>query len=343
MGLPAAKVGMILALLTVALPPLLFMLSISVGTVNIPLDRVVGALLGRAEGTEGVIVWSYRIPRALASLAAGAALAVNGVVLQALTRNPLASPFTLGLNSAAAFGAALAIVLGVKLLGVGDPLALTAAASANAFVTSLAAVAIVLGLARLRGATPESLILGGIAVAYMFSAATSFLEYISGETQLRVFVLWTMGDLVRVTWLGVYLLIAVSAAALFLALLIAWHLNALSLGDETAVSLGTNPRRIRLLGTFVAAFSTAVLVSQVGPIGFICLMSPHIARLMVGADNRYVVPTAAVVGASLLTLADIGARTLMRPAEIPVGVVTAAFGAPFFLALFLRTRRQIWR
>jgi len=343
MGLPAAKVGRALALLTVALPPLLFMFSISVGTVNIPLDRVVGALLGRAEGTEGVIVWSYRIPRALASLAAGAALAVNGVVLQALTRNPLASPFTLGLNSAAAFGAALAIVLGIKLLGVGDPLALTAAASANAFATSLAAVAIVLGLARLRGATPESLILGGIAVAYMFSAATSFLEYISGETQLKVFVLWTMGDLVRVTWLGVYLLIAVSATTLFLALLIAWHLNALSLGDETAVSLGTNPRRIRLLGTFVAAFSTAVVVSQVGPIGFICLMSPHIARFMVGADNRYVLPVATIVGASLLTLADIGARTLMRPAEIPVGVVTAAFGAPFFLALFLRTRRQIWR
>jgi iron complex transport system permease protein len=343
MGLPAAKVGRALAFSAAALPPLLFMLSVSVGTVNIPLDRVAGALLGGAEGTEGVIVWSYRIPRALASLAAGAALAVNGVVLQALTRNPLASPFTLGLNSAAAFGAALAIVMGVRILGVGDPLALAAVASANAFVTSLVAVAIVLGLARLRGMTPESLILGGIAVAYLFSAATSFLEYISGETQLRIFVLWTMGDLVRVTWLGVYLLLGISAAALLLALSIAWHLNALSLGDETAVSLGTNPRRIRLFGTFAAAFSTAVVVSQVGPIGFICLMSPHIARLMVGADNRYVVPAAAVVGASLLTLADIGARTLMRPAEIPVGVVTAAFGAPFFLALFLHTRRQVWR
>jgi iron complex transport system permease protein len=340
-GLPVAIIGRVLALLIAAL--LLFMLSISVGTVSIPLDRVVGALLGRAEGIEGVIVWSYRIPRALASLAAGATLAVNGVVLQALTRNPLASPFTLGLNSAAAFGAALAIVLSVRLLGAGDPLELTAVASANAFLTSLAAVAIVLGLARLRGMTPESLILGGIAVAYLFSAATSFLEYISGETQLKVFVLWTMGDLVRVTCLGVYLLLGVSVVTLFLALLIAWHLNALSLGDETAVSLGTNPQRIRLFGTFATALSTAIVVSQVGPVGFICLMSPHIARLMVGADNRYVIPTAAVVGASLLTLADIGARTLKQPAEIPVGVVTAMFGAPFFLALFLRTRRQVWR
>jgi iron complex transport system permease protein len=337
-----SKLGRALIFSTAALP-FLCLLSVSVGTVYIPFGRVLEVLLGSTEGIERVIVWEYRIPRALASLAAGATLAINGVVLQALTRNPLASPFTLGLNSAAAFGAALAIVLGVKLLGVGDPLVLTAAASVNAFVTSLVAVAIVLGLARLRGATPESLILGGIAVAYIFSAATSFLEYISGETQLRMFVLWTMGDLVRVTWLGVYLLIAVFAAALLLALLIAWHLNALSLGDETAVSLGTNPRRIRLFGIFAAAFSTAVVVSQVGPIGFICLMSPHIARLMVGADNRYVLPAAAVVGASLLTLADIGARTLMRPAEIPVGVVTAAFGAPFFLALFFRTRRQIWR
>ncbi len=343
MGLPSDKLKGALVVLAAALPLLLFFASVSLGSISIPFDRVLSALIGNVEGVEGTIVWSYRVPRTIASLVAGATLAINGAVLQALTRNPLASPFTLGLNSAASFGAALAIIVGRNLIGLGDPLALTAAASTNAFVLSVIAIVVVTGLAGLRGMTPESLVLGGIAIAYLFSAATSFLQYLAGETQLRIFVLWAMGDLMRVDWLGAYLLIVALVISAMLSLKIAWDLNALSLGDETATSLGTNPRTTRLVGTLATAFSTALVASQIGPVGFVCLMSPHIARHLIGTDNRYVIPMAAIIGTSLLTIADIGARTLMRPVEIPVGVITAMFGAPFFLGLFVRARRQIWQ
>jgi iron complex transport system permease protein len=343
MGLPNSRLKGAFVILATALLPLLFFTSVSTGSVSISFDKVVSALLGNSEGVERTIVWSYRVPRTIASLVAGAALAINGVVLQALTRNPLASPFTLGLNSAASFGAALAIILGKKLISTGDPFALTAAASTNAFAFSILAMVLVTGLAGLRGMTPESLVLGGIAVAYLFSAATSCLQYLAGETQLRIFVLWSMGDLMRVDWLGVYLLFVALVASTALSIKMAWDLNALSLGDETAASLGTNPKRTRLVGTLATALSTALVASQIGPVGFVCLMSPHIARYLVGADNRYVIPMAAIIGTSLLTIADVGARTLMRPAEIPVGVITAMFGAPFFLGLFVRARRRIWQ
>ena len=318
--------------------------SLSLGAADLSLGSVVRALAGMAESERTrVILWNIRLPQALASLAAGAGLALSGAAMQSILRNPLGSPFTLGISHAAAFGAALAVLL----LGDGRLTATTggvvtlsqpACIVGAAFLSSLAAALVIVGLARRRGASPETMILGGVALASLFTAGTMFLQYLADDVQLAAMVFWTFGDTARANWVqvGVLALVAVWAAIYFTAN--AWNYNAVDAGDETAKSLGVRVERVRLLGMLAATLVTAVIIAFLGVIGFVGLVTPHMVRRVIGADHRFLLPASAAAGALLLLAADTAARLVLAPHVLPVSVLMAFLGAPVFFLLILRRR-----
>lgn len=323
-------------------------LSICVGAYYIPFQNIFKILFSKGldgGGAERIIIWEYRVPRTLVAIISGAVFAFSGAILQGVTRNPLVSPFTIGVSSAASFGAALVIIAGIKILKI--PLDLYAlsgvtATALIAFTVAFVHTLLLLLIAYTRGLSPESLVLSGIALTYVYSAGITILEYVAQESALREYVYWIMGDLARVTWQRLYITLV---ALLFLPPSIyklAWSLNALALGEESARSLGVDPRRVLVVVAVLASLLTAIVVSITGPIGFICLMAPHIARLVVGVDNRYLLPASIAVGASLLLLSDIVARIAIKPAELPVSAVTNVLGVVFFLSLFLSKRKATW-
>ncbi|MEM2025661.1 MAG: iron ABC transporter permease [Desulfurococcaceae archaeon] len=324
-----------LLLLLSLLLPVALVASVSVGFARVGPAEVFAALLGGGglDAASRAIIMEIRLPRACAALVAGAALAVAGSAVQGALRNPLVSPFTMGVSSGASFGAALAIVL-----GAGPSVYAT---MLSAFTFALLAGASSVGIARLKGVSSQSMILAGVAMMYLFSAGVTLLQYMAREWQLAELVYWIMGDLRKASWASVTLMSPALAACLPL-FAYAWDLNALMMGEEVARSLGTNPRRVRAACVVLSALSTAIIVCSTGPIGFICLVSPHIARLLVGADHRFSMMCSALLGGLLLLLSDTVARIALMPAELPVGVVTAAVGVPFFISLLLRARKEIW-
>jgi iron complex transport system permease protein len=281
---------------------------------------------------DGVILWHIRVPRVLAACIAGAALALGGAAFQALFRNPLAAPFTLGVASGAAFGVALATRLGLVAIVVGVPTS-TLAALAGA----LLAVATVWGLARLRPQFSTSvLLLAGVAMSFFFSSLILFLQYSASLGNAYRIVRWLMGGLAAVD-----LAAAVSMIPFVLvgAAIVAWHTRELDLmatGAEIAASRGVAVVRTRKLVFVATSLMVGGVVAVCGPIGFVGLMAPHICRLVVGAEHRYLLPAACVFGGAFLAVCDTLARTLIAPAELPVGVITSFLGGPFFLWLLLR-------
>lgn len=284
-----------------------------------------------------IVIWEVRLPRILMAIIAGIGLAIAGAAIQGVLQNPLVSPFTLGISAAASCGASFAIVLGFKPVGEYRYVVLL-----NAFVFAMIACALVNGIAYFRRMTKESIILTGIAIMYLFSAITTFLQYCAHEWSLRVLVLWLMGDLAVATWWRVMYAIPVVALACIVLIKLSWDLNAMALGDEVALSLGTNVRRTRVLCLILASLVVATIVCFTGPIGFICLVSPHIARLIIGSDNRFVLPSSCLIGAVLLLGADTASRLILAPTELPVGVLTAFLGVPFFLYLLMKKGREYW-
>ncbi len=283
-----------------------------------------------------VIVFELRLPRVLLALVAGAGLALAGTGTQAVLMNPLVSPAVLGISSGAAFGAALALVLGVDILGLGRYLVV-----ANAFVTASAAMILAYVLARLAKSSRETIILSGIAVGYIFSGLVSLLQYVAKEEDLREVVFWLMGSLWDAQMETVWFLAPVVLLGLLALMFLAWDLNALGAGEETAHSLGVRVGRVRLATLLLSTLLTASVVSFTGAINFIGLMAPHITRSLIGSDHRFLVPASALVGAGLLLAADTAARSLVWPVEMPVGIMTALLGGPFFLYLLAR-RRKDW-
>jgi len=294
-------------------------------------------LAGPGADTEaGTIVWDYRLPRILMGILTGAALGLAGAVMQGILRNPLASPFTLGIASAASFGASLAIILGAGVVGGGYLIA------ANAFLFTLIAAALVYGLAQVRGITPETMIMAGIAIMYLFSALTSFLQYIGTSEDVHAVVFWMFGSLGRSTWETVTVAFFIFILTFPVFIFYARSINALSAGDETATSLGVSVEKVRMLGMGGAALLTAGVICFTGTIGFIGLVAPHITRMIIGGDNRFLLPGTALMGAIILLGADSLGRTIMAPMILPVGIMTAFLGVPFFIYLFLRRRRDYW-
>jgi len=282
------------------------------------------------------IVWGLRLHRILMAIVGGIGLAIAGAVMQGILKNPLASPFTLGISSAAGFGAALAIVMGAGFVG-GEWLIV-----GNAFVFTLLAAFAVYGLAKYKGITPETMILAGIAIMYLFQAMTSFLQYVGKAEQVQEVVFWMMGSLGRSSWEKVWIVTGVIAICFPYLLLKSWDINALGAGDETAKSLGVNVERTRVISMMLVSLITAAVICFTGTIGFIGLVSPHIVRMVIGGDNRFLLPASALVGALILLGADTLARTILAPVILPVGIMTAFLGVPFFIYLFMRRKKEFF-
>lgn len=285
-----------------------------------------------------IIVWDLRLPRVMMAVVGGAGFALSGAAMQGILRNPLVSPFTLGISSAAGFGAALVIVAGVSVTAWAQTPVVS-----NAFGFALLAAGLVFFLARMRGFTPETLILAGIAIYYVFSALTSSLQYAGTQDEVAAIVFWLLGSMAKASWTEVLIVSAIFACCLPLLLHYAWDLNAMAAGDETATALGTNIKRVRLVSMMLAALIAASVVAFNGVIGFVCLVSPHITRMMIGGDHRFLLPACCLVGAILLLTADTLARNLFQPLDLPVGIMTAFIGVPFFAYLLISRRREYFQ
>jgi len=286
--------------------------------------------------TEEIVVWQLRLPRIFLGIIAGIGLGLAGAVMQAILRNPLASPYTLGISSGAGFGASLAILAGAGIVG-GKYLIV-----GNAFVFALLVSFIILALSSRKGATPETMILAGIAMMYLFGAMTTILQYFGEAEAVKEAVFWMVGDLNRASWPVVTIILGVLACCAPLLMLKSWDLNVMGAGDETAKSLGVNVKRIRVITMVVSTLLVATIVCFTGTIGFIGLVAPHMTRLAIGGDNKYVLPVSGLLGAVILISADLVARRIIAPVILPVGAVTAFMGAPLFLYLIMRRRREYW-
>lgn len=330
-GTPWLLAGLLLLLLLVMLG------SVCVGAVSVSPGRTLRTLLApeRAESMDRTIIWQLRLPRVLLAVVVGMGLATAGAAYQGLMRNPLADPFVVGASSGAALGATLAIVLGWRGIFLGiSPVA------ASAFLGALLAAGLVYALAAARGAEPTALLLAGAALSNLIGGIVSLMMFLS-ERDLATILGWLLGSLSGRDWANLMAAapqVLVGALALWL---LARPLDALTFGEETAQSLGLRLDRLRLAVIAAASLTTAAAVSASGIIGFVGLIAPHTARLLVGGRHAVLIPCSALLGALLLLLADNTARIIAAPVELPVGVMTAILGGPFFLYLLAaRTPRS---
>jgi len=308
----------------------------TLGPAGLSLEELLGTLFdpAGADPTTRVIVWDIRLPYALMALAVGLALGLAGAEMQTILNNPLASPFTLGLSSAAAFGASLVIVLDVAVPGI--PASWMIAASA--FVFALMSAMLLDAVARWGGMNTSGVVLFGIALVFSFNALVSLVQFVASAEALQGLVFWTMGSLSRATWPKLGLLLLVFAVILPLAMRDAWRLTALRLGEDRAASFGIDVRRLRLTSLLRISLLSALAVAFVGTIGFIGLVAPHIARRLFGEDHRFYLPGSALVGGVILSLASIASKNVVSGIIIPVGIVTSLVGIPFFIAVVFRRR-----
>jgi len=313
--------------------------SLAFGSVSVAIDDIWRILLFKTTSIKygdwnfatEQIIWLIRTPRILFTVLVGGGLAITGAVMQAVVRNPMADPYILGLSSGASTGAALVLLSGIS----GYYLFWTVPFAA--FLGALTAFSLVFFFARSGGEmSAGKLILAGIAVSYLFSAITSFLAYLASDQNLREVTHWLLGSVAAGKWSTICLpAILVPTGSLFLVCR-ARALNAISMGEETAVSLGLNSSQFRKQIFFVTALIVGVLVALSGSIGFVGLMIPHVVRLIVGNDHKKLLPLSFLTGAVFLVLADIIARVIISPIELPIGIITAICGAPFFIWLLQR-------
>ncbi len=312
------------------------------GPINISFVDVMKSIFTFDTHGVGGVIWNIRMVRIVGALLAGAGLAVAGVVMQCILRNPLASPFTLGISSAAAFGASFGIIF----LGAGS--AMTSIVSISnpyvtticAFVFSLLATGSILLLTKLTRVSAETIILAGVAINVMFSAGLSFMQYIATDSQLGNIVAWTFGDLGKATWSWNSLILLVLLPVALYFFYKRWDYNALDAGEDTAKGLGVNTERERIVGMILTSILSSIIVSFFGIIAFIGLLAPHIARMIIGSDHRYLIPLSIIIGAIILILADGVGQVILYPSVIPVGIITSMLGGPLFIYLLIRRYRK---
>lgn len=334
------KIAFIFSLLLLTI--ILIGVAATLGIIEISVIDVYSAILHRffpdhfevSELTSNV-VWNIRLPRILMGIFAGMGLGIAGAVMQVVLKNPLASPYTLGMASSAGFGAALAIIFGHGFLG-------NWLVAGNAFIFALLSSLIIVGIAKMRGATPEVMILTGIAIMYLFSACTTLIEYFADPDAVKEVVFWMVGSLGRATWEKVTFLFFVLVISIPILFWKSWDLNVMGAGDEAAKSLGVNVEHIRTVTMIIASLIVASIIAFTGSIGFIGLVAPHIIRMVIGGDNRFVMAGSAILGGLLLAGADVVAQHIIPPVIIPIGVMTAFMGVPLFLYLIMRRRRGYW-
>ncbi len=323
-------------LLVVLLAASLFALAldISTGPSALPLRDVFNGLFfpGALDLPAVTIIREVRLPMALMALLVGAALSLAGAEMQTILDNPLASPFTLGVSSAASFGAALGIVLGFGLPGLTNDWIVPV----NAFIFAFGSVLLLEALARSRAAGTQGVILFGIALVFTFNAAVALLQFVASQEALSQLVFWTMGALGRATWDSVAVLAVVCAVTFPFSLRAANAMTAMRLGEDRARSFGIDVRRLRFFSLLRISALAGTSVAFVGTIGFVGLVGPHIARLLLGEDHRFLLPASILTGALIMSLASVASKLLVPGVLLPVGIVTSMIGVPIFLALILR-------
>jgi iron complex transport system permease protein len=312
------------------------------GPIDIPFLDVTKYIITFDANGAGGVIWNIRMVRIVGALLAGAGLAVAGVVMQCILHNPLASPFTLGISNASSFGASFAIIF----LGAGS--SMTSTVSINnpyvttvfAFLFSLVATGSILLLTKVTKVSAETMVLAGVAISAMFAAGLSFMQYIATDSQLGNIVALTFGDLGKATWSWNSLILLVSLPVVLYFFYRRWDYNALDAGEDTAKGLGVNTERERVVGMVLTSVLSAVIVSFFGIIAFIGLLGPHIARMIIGSDHRYLIPLSIILGAIIIIIADGVGQVILYPSVIPVGIITSMLGGPLFIYLLIKRYRK---
>ena len=319
-------------------------LTVSYGDYRIGYSQILRCLFFLDTGSvDHVVIWNIRMPRVVAGILVGSALGVSGAVMQSILRNPLASPYTLGISNSAAFGAAFALMASYWGLFSGtvfeELLSGVYGMSLFAFLFSLIAVAVIVLLSRLTMVTPEAMVLMGVALGAIFSAGLSSLQYFADDQTLASMVYWQFGDLSKASWDKLTLLFMAWVPVVLYFLYKVWDYNAMDADEDVARSMGINVKGDRLMGLVAASVVTAVCISIVGIIGFVGLLGPHIIRRVVGNDNRFLIPGSMLLGALILLVADMMGR-FMLPVIIPVGIITSFLGGPLFIYILIRGYRK---
>ncbi|WP_400256532.1 FecCD family ABC transporter permease [Candidatus Methanomassiliicoccus intestinalis] len=319
-----------------------FIFTLSVGIYHTTFSEALNIILDHLQNSISDprvddIVWS-RVPSALAAVIAGAGLAVGGCVMQTMLRNPLADPYTMGVSSGASLGASLGIVYGLFIF---PNLSYDTSLVINAFVFSLIPVFVVVAISRKKNITPTKMILSGIAVMYVFSAITSLLMVTADPENLSEAYAWRVGTLAFINWNDLPIMSGVTIAAILVLWIGHRKLNIMTSGERTSQSLGVNSQKHMILSMTLISLMTAAIVSFTGTIGFIGLIGPHIARIFVGSNTKYLIPASAVFGALFLLIANTFAK-VAGEMGLPVGVISALVGCPLFIFILIKTRKNAW-
>jgi iron complex transport system permease protein len=282
-----------------------------------------------------IIITQIRLPRVLAAILAGALLGLSGAIMQGSLKNPLASPFTLGISQAAAFGASFAIII-LQVYSNESTINSSIGVGLCAFLASLICMIIILMLGKISSLSPSSMILAGVGLGSLFHALTMFLQYFADDLEVSATLFWTFGELGKANWESIYIMAAVFVPIYLYFLFSHWKMDALSFGDDSAQSRGVEVDKFRFIALLLSSLLSAIAVSFLGIIGFVGLVAPHIVRMLLGSSHFSVLSLSALVGAILLLLADFISKTIMPPIILPIGILTSFMGVPIFLYLLLK-------
>lgn len=315
-----------------------FLIDLGTGPAAIPPLDALAAMLGLKDlsAAQAVVLWQLRLPVALMAVLVGAALSLAGAEMQTVLANPMAEPFTIGVSTSAALGAALAIVTGLGASWLPGPWLI----AGNAFLFAMASLLLIQLLARFSNAGAETIVLLGIALGFASSALLWLVQFAASADALQQIVFWTMGSLARADWVTLPIMAFALCLVAPFSYASAWQLTALRLGEERAISMGLDTRRLRLLALFRVSLLAATSVAFVGVIGFVGLIGPHIARMLVGEDHRFFLPASLLTGALMVSAASIAAKLVIPGIILPIGIVTALIGLPGFVWLVLRRHRR---
>ena len=318
-----------------------FITDVIVGPASLTLRDVWLAVMQASEVSKNadVIIWSIRLPTAVMALLVGASLGIAGAGMQTILDNPLSSPYTLGISAGAGFGASLVVVIGLSSLEFLGEFMVPFGAFVFAGLTSF----FIYSINKIKNFSSETMILAGIGMMFLFQALQSLMQYMATPEALQNIVFWTMGSLTKANWLSISIVLVALLVMLPLMMRESWRLTALKLGDEKASGLGVNGEHRRVKIFLFISIITAVAVSFVGTIGFIGIVGPHIARMLVGEDQRYFLPLSAVCGMVILSLASSASKMLIPGAMFPIGIVTAIIGVPFFFSLVLTRKGSYFK
>ncbi len=315
----------------------LVILNISIGSSSIEIPEILRVLFtGEGDGHNTMIIRDIRLPMALMAVVVGASLGISGCELQTILRNPIASPYTLGISAAASFGAAMGLILNANVLKVPETLAVTV----NAFAFALLVAAAIYAFSRQRQINKTAIILFGVALNFLFNSLTMVLQYIADENQLQSLIFWNFGSLLKTTWSKFFIVALVLIICFLVLFKNAWKLTAMTLDDTKARSIGVDTAKVRRMVIFVSSLLAAVSVCFVGTIGFVGLIAPHIARQLVGEDQRFFMPLSGLLGAFVMCLAFVISKLIIRGVILPIGLVTSIIGIPFFIAIIFSKKMR---